>query len=269
MTHPAYGRRRRVTPYAEVLTARNPGPMTLEGTNTWLLGDPGALVVVDPGPDEGGHLEAVAAAGTLARILLTHRHDDHAAGVRRLHELTGAPAVAADPAHCHDADPLADGDVVEAGGLRIEVLATPGHTSDSLCLLVDDEEVPSVLTGDTILGRGTTVVAHPDGVLADYLASLHRLRELGDRMVLPGHGAELASAGTVAAAYLGHRSERLAQIRVALERLGPDATAAEIVREVYADVDRSVWPAAELSVQAQLSYLADPSAAAKRGPAPG
>ena len=257
--HPAYGRRRRVTAYAEVLTAANPGPMTLDGTNTWFLGEPDALVVVDPGPDDGEHLEAVAAAGHVVRILLTHRHPDHSDGIRRLHEFTGAPTTSLDPAYCHGGTPFAGGDSIEAGGLRIGVLETPGHTSDSVCLLVDGGDEPAVLTGDTILGRGTTVVAHPDGVLADYLASLERLAGLGDRLVLPGHGAELPSAREAAQGYLAHRRERLDQIRAALEWLGSGATAEQVVRDVYADVDRSLWGAAELSVRAQLEYLVGPA----------
>jgi glyoxylase-like metal-dependent hydrolase (beta-lactamase superfamily II) len=112
-----------------------------------------------------------------------------------------------------------------------------------------------VLTGDTILGQGTTVVAYPDGDLADYLASLARLRELGPATVLPGHGPELPSAGAAATAYLAHREERLAQVSAALGALGPDATAEAIVEQVYADVDRALWPAAERSVRAQLAYL--------------
>jgi glyoxylase-like metal-dependent hydrolase (beta-lactamase superfamily II) len=139
------------------------------------------------------------------------------------------------------------------------VWATPGHTADSLSFLLDpgDGTAAMVLTGDTILGEGTTVIAYPDGNLADYLASLARLRELGTATVLPGHGPELASAGEVAAAYLAHREERLAQVSTALAALGPDATAGAIVERVYADVDRVLWPAAELSVRAQLAYLRD------------
>jgi glyoxylase-like metal-dependent hydrolase (beta-lactamase superfamily II) len=112
-----------------------------------------------------------------------------------------------------------------------------------------------VLTGDTVLGRGTTVVAHPDGVLADYLASLRRLRELGDVTVLPGHGPELPSAGAAAAEYLAHREARLHQVRAAVDAGAADAES--IVRTVYADVDPSLWSAATLSVRAQLRYLRD------------
>ncbi|MEJ7702611.1 MAG: MBL fold metallo-hydrolase [Geodermatophilaceae bacterium] len=258
LTHPAYGRVRQVTPYAAVLLARNPSPMTLEGTNTWLLGDSDRLVVVDPGPHDAEHLDEVAASGRIEWILLTHGHADHSAGARRLHELTGAPVRALDPAHRYGDEGLAEGDAVHAGGVTVMVLGTPGHTSDSLSFIADDGQYRAVLTGDTILGRGTTVVAHPDGVLADYLDSLRRLRDLGDLTVLPGHGPELPAARAVAEQYLAHRAERLAQVREAVDRLGPDASAQQIVEDVYADVDRAVWPAAELSVRAQLDYLRTP-----------
>jgi glyoxylase-like metal-dependent hydrolase (beta-lactamase superfamily II) len=256
VTHPAYGEVRPVTAYAAVLLARNPSPMTLDGTNTWLLRAPGEerCLVVDPGPDDTGHLDAVAAAGPVAEILLTHGHPDHADGAMALRERTGAPVRALDPAHRLGGEGLGDGDVVTGAGVEVRVLATPGHTSDSLCFAVGD----AVLTGDTVLGRGTTVVAHPDGRLADYLDSLRRLRDLGTRTVLPGHGPELPDLAAAAEAYLRHREERLEQVRAALETLGPGATAADVVPMVYADVDRALWPAAEWSVQAQLDYLRTP-----------
>ncbi len=260
MTRAAYGTLRQVLPKAAVLLARNPSPMTLEGTNTWLLRAPGeeVAVVVDPGPDDPGHLSAVAAAaGRVTAILLTHGHPDHSAGARRLHELTGASVRALDPAHRLGDEGLAEGDVVAAAGIEVRVWATPGHSSDSLSFLLAAElDSPSaVLTGDTILGRGTTVVAYPDGDLAEYLSSLRRLRELGPAIVLPGHGPELDAAGEAAEAYLAHRQERLDQVRAALEQLGPDASARAVVETVYADVDPVLWPAAELSVRAQLAYL--------------
>ena len=242
---------RAVTPTAGVVLAPNPGPMTLEGTNTWVLRDPSSesCVVVDPGPRTESHLAEVAAQGPVDVVLLTHGHADHSEGARRFAELTGASVRALDPAHRLGDEGLCAGDVVAAAGLELRVLATPGHSSDSLSFALVD----AVLTGDTILGRGTTVVAHPDGVLADYLASLRRLRELGDITVLPGHGPELASAGLAAEQYLVHREARLGQVRAAVE--AGATTAEQVVEVVYADVDHVLWPAATLSVLAQLAYL--------------
>jgi glyoxylase-like metal-dependent hydrolase (beta-lactamase superfamily II) len=254
MTTSSYEQVRQVTPQAAVLLQNNPGPMTLDGTNTWLLGSGPSTVVVDPGQNDDAHLAAVlAAAGDIELIVLTHRHHDHGEIAPALHAATGAPVVALDPALCLGGGaPLTDGAQLSAAGVALSVVATPGHTSDSVCLELDSGPV---LTGDSILGRGTTVVAHPDGALGPYLDSLARLRSLGDRLVLPGHGPELPSLASVAAAYLAHRAERLEQVRAALAVLGEDASARQIVEHVYADVDESVWWAAELSVQAQLDYL--------------
>jgi glyoxylase-like metal-dependent hydrolase (beta-lactamase superfamily II) len=254
VTHPLYEALRPVTAYASVLLADNPSPMTLDGTNTWLLRAPGSesCLVVDPGPSDQRHLRAVAAAaGPVTEILLTHGHPDHAEGAAAFRELTGAPVRALDPAQRLGGAGLGEGDVVASAGVEVRVLATPGHTSDSLCFVIDD----AVLTGDTVLGRGTTVVAHPDGRLADYLASLRRLEDLGTRTVLPGHGPELPDLAAVTRAYLAHREERLAQVRAALDTLGPDASPRAVVEVVYADVDPVLWPAAEWSVRAQLDYL--------------
>jgi glyoxylase-like metal-dependent hydrolase (beta-lactamase superfamily II) len=249
---------RPVTSYAGVVLADNPGVMTLDGTNTWLLAAPGSTdaIVVDPGPLDEAHLAAVvAAAGRVSAILLTHGHSDHSDGARRLAELTGAGVRALDPAHRLGSEGLGEGDVVAAAGLEVRVWATPGHTADSLSFLVDDGATRSVLTGDTILGRGTTVVAYPDGELGAYLASLRRLARLDGVTVLPGHGPSLADAGAVASAYLAHRAERLEQVRAALIALPENAEPMDVVRSVYADVDQALWRAAELSVRAQLAYL--------------
>jgi glyoxylase-like metal-dependent hydrolase (beta-lactamase superfamily II) len=243
---------RQVTPTVGVVLCDNPGPMTLEGTNTWVLRAPGAegCVVVDPGPLHEEHLQAVvAAAGRVEQVLLTHGHFDHSQGAPRFAELTGAAVRALDPRHRLGEEGLGEGDVVVAGGLELRVMSTPGHSADSLSFALPD----AVLTGDTVLGRGTTVVAHPDGVLADYLVSLQRLRDLGDLTVLPGHGPELPSAGAAADHYLRHRQERLEQVRAALE--AGATTPDEVVELVYADVDRVLWPAARMSVEAQLLYL--------------
>jgi glyoxylase-like metal-dependent hydrolase (beta-lactamase superfamily II) len=249
---------RAVTPWAAVVLAANPSSMTLDGTNTWLLRAPDSesAIVVDPGPDHDAHLDPViAAAGVVSQILVTHGHVDHSAGARRLSERTGAPVRALDPAQRLGTDGLSEGQVVAASGVEVRVWATPGHSRDSLSFLLDDGVDRAVLTGDTILGRGTTVVAYPDGNLGEYLHSLQRLAELGDATVLPGHGPELASAGVAAQQYLDHRRQRLDQVRAALVQLGPEAEARAVVELVYSDVDQGLWWAAEMSVQAQLAYL--------------
>jgi glyoxylase-like metal-dependent hydrolase (beta-lactamase superfamily II) len=254
--HPAYEVVREVTPFASVLLQDNPGPMTLDGTNTWLLRAPDSdeTVIVDPGQSDDAHLDRLlAAVPKIALVLVTHGHFDHSQAAADLHARTGVPVRAIDPDHCHGAPALADAEIIEAAGLRLTALATPGHTADSASFVIGADE--AVLTGDTILGRGTTVVAHPDGVLGAYLDSLRRLRDRGAAMVLTGHGPELPSIADAADMYLAHRDQRLDQIRGALESLGPNATARQIVEVVYADVDQAVWFAAELSVEAQLAYL--------------
>lgn len=262
-----------VTARARCVLAPNPGPMTLDGTNTWVLLEPGSTeaVVVDPGPLNEAHLQAVLGAvealgAHAALTLLTHGHPDHAAAAGRFAELTRAPVHALGPGH-HD---LHDGQRLVVGALEVVVVATPGHTSDSLCLLLPAEN--ALLTGDTVLGRGTTVVAWPDGELAAYLDSLDRIERLtrsGQVLrLLPGHGPQLPDAAHVVRYYLEHRAERLEQVRAAVAAGAADPRS--VVERVYADVPREVWPAAELSVQAQLTYLAqpDPRPTRHRGPKP-
>ncbi|WP_406693041.1 MBL fold metallo-hydrolase [Saccharopolyspora sp. ID03-671] len=257
MQHPAYGELRPVTSYASVLLARNPNPMTLDGTNTWVLREPGSreCVVVDPGPDDVEHLGLVAEHGPVGLVLLTHHHEDHTAGVAEFVQRTGAPVRALDPKLCRDAEPLADGEPITAAGVELRVMTTAGHTADSVCFVAEHDE-PAVFTGDSILGRGTTVVAHPDGHLGSYLDSLRKIAALPPGVrALPGHGPELDDARAVAEHYLDHRQQRLAQVRQALTDLGPNPTPRQVVELVYADVDPAVWPAADLTVQAQLTYL--------------
>lgn len=243
--------------------------MTLDGTNTWLLRSPGstAALIVDPGPDDPGHLERIRAAvaaeqARASMILLTHGHRDHSAGAGSLARILGCPVRALDPRHRLGGEGLSPGDVITAGDLAVEVIGTPGHSHDSLTFrLVPDG---ALLTGDTILGRGSTVVAYPDGRLAEYLDSLVRLRDLAEsgaaQLILPGHGPVLDQPLAVIEAYLAHREQRLEQVRQALADLAPaerhgEGTAHRIVETVYADVPRTLWPAAALSVLAQLDYL--------------
>ena len=263
--HPAYGRVRPVIDTgavsASVLLCDNPGLMTLEGTNTWILRAPRSdeIVVVDPGPDDDAHIGRIAELGTVTLVLISHKHEDHTGGIDKLVDLTGATVRSVGSGFLRGlGGPLTDGEVIDAAGLKITVMATPGHTVDSLSFVLDDPDGPgAVLTADTVLGRGTTVIDTEDGSLRDYLESLRRLQGLGTRPVLPGHGPDLPDLRAVTAMYLAHREERLDQIRGALAELGEDAGARQVVEHVYTDVDQKLWDAAERSVQAQLDYLRD------------
>ena len=248
---------------AQCVLAPNADIMTLDGTNTWVLREPGATrsVVVDPGPSILAHLDAVASvAGSVGVVLLTHGHLDHSEAAKEFAARMGCGVRALDPQQRYGAEGLSDGDVVEVDGLEVHVVGTPGHTSDSLSFVLPQER--AVLTGDTVLGRGTTVVAHPDGKLGAYLGSLERLHALASAeevtAVWPGHGPVIDDARGAIDFYLAHRRERLEQVREALRELGDTAgqdPARAVVERVYADVDPVLWGAAELSVRAQLEYL--------------
>ncbi len=252
-----------LSPRARCVLAPNPGPMTLEGTNTWVLAEPGSSrsVVVDPGPADEAHLAAVLAAATaggrsVAVVLATHRHHDHVEGAARFARMAEAPVRAADPdVRLGDGvTSLAEGDEIAVDGLEIRVLHTPGHTSDCMTFLLPAER--ALLTGDMVLGRGPTVVIPPDGVLRDYFASLERFAALAGEAVdtvYPGHGPVLPDAAAAIDYYLTHRRQRLEQVRAAVD--AGDVTPRQVVERVYADVDRSLWPAAEWSVKAQLIHL--------------
>lgn len=279
-----------------VVLAENPSGMTLEGTNTYLVGAPGAdsVVIVDPGPGAGAeaHLDHVleAAAGRRVElILVTHHHEDHTGAVELFAGRTGAPVRGGSRAWSRGAGPLAPGERIPAAGVVITAWHTPGHTSDSYSFaLPDDGAAGSVLTGDTVLGRGTTMIDHPDGTLADYLRSLELLISLGDATVLPAHGPTLPSIAQVGAQYREHRQARLDQVRELVARLdgadqevlraGPgaglapgasgrdvgedpqraafDALAERLAATVYPDATGKVRDVAAMTMAAHLAYLA-------------
>jgi glyoxylase-like metal-dependent hydrolase (beta-lactamase superfamily II) len=246
----------RLPGWVTLLRAPNPGPMTLDGTNTWVLRAPGEEfgVVIDPGPLDEGHLARIAERGPFLFILITHGHHDHVEGAARLSEMLGGTHVlAADPNHGLHAGPLARDERLGGAGLEIDVLDTPGHTADSVCFLIECGNDRLMFSGDTILGRGTTVVAWPDGDLGDYLSSLERLAAYRGMGLLPGHGPALSDCGEVADAYLAHRRDRLAQVRAAVAAGAetPDA----VVDVVYPDIDPAIRFAAEASAAAQLDFL--------------
>jgi glyoxylase-like metal-dependent hydrolase (beta-lactamase superfamily II) len=246
-------------PLVTRVLARNPSGMTLDGTNTYVVGAPGSgqAVVVDPGPDDPAHLAAVEAALTArdarcVAVLVTHHHGDHAEAALPWGARFDAPVAAARP---EVAGPggrlLTHGEQLHMAGTTIGVVATPGHTSDHLAYRL---ESGAVLVGDHVLGRGTSVVTHPEGDVVAYLESLRRVHDLGPSALYCGHGPELTEdPGAVLEFYLAHRAYREHQLLTVLAD-GP-AGVDELVAAVYAEVPRQLWPAAAQSTRATLAKL--------------
>jgi glyoxylase-like metal-dependent hydrolase (beta-lactamase superfamily II) len=242
------------------ILAPNPGPFTLEGTNTWIVGA-GPSLVIDPGPDDPGHQEAVARQAVRVRaILLTHHHPDHAPGAARLSDLTGAPVRAFRPEHGEAR--LRDGEVVEAGAVRFRVVHAPGHTPDHVVFM--EEGSGALFTGDAVLGRGTSIVDPPEGDMAAYITSLSRMLALDPRVIYPGHGPAVWSPAEKLKEYLAHRRMREEQVLRGLEQ-GP-RTPQELVEEIYDEVPRELHPAATRSVLAHLLKLEREGRAMRVGP---
>jgi glyoxylase-like metal-dependent hydrolase (beta-lactamase superfamily II) len=253
----------RLSDLVRLVRAPNPSSLTLEGTNTYVVGDR-APVVVDPGPAIDEHLEAVLdEAGQPALVVLTHHHPDHAEGAERFAAMARAPlAMFADhPAGvCATAAAIADGQRIDVDGTALVAVHTPGHSSDHLSFFLEAER--ALLTGDHVLGRGTTVVAYPDGDMAAYMRSLERVRALHAATLYPGHGPALDEPEGVLDYYIAHRLEREQQVLEAIEA-GLDKVS-EMVERIYAAYDRSLHAAAALSVRAHLSKLAADGVVAER-----
>lgn len=262
---PAYETLRPVTELSGVILCDNPSEMTFEGTNTVILRAPGSAtcVVVDPGPDDRAHAERIAAiVGEVELVLITHRHGDHTDGIEHLRALTDAPVRAVQERFCRDAKPLDDGEEIHAAGLDIIVLATPGHTADSVSLEVRaagtgfTAPADCVVLGDTILGRDSTVLDSTDGDLGDYLASMDLLAGRADGVTgIPGHGPDVENTGRAAQVLGQHRRSRLDQIIAARAELGHDADAAAITQHIYRDVSPFLLKVAEQSTRVALRYL--------------
>jgi glyoxylase-like metal-dependent hydrolase (beta-lactamase superfamily II) len=269
---PRHGEPVAVAPLVRRITAPNPGPFTFRGTNTFLVGGD-RLIVIDPGPDDDRHMEALLAAigpSKVEAILITHSHADHVPGARPLQAATGAPILAAvlqqDPASSAGSDlrldaaaddrfapdvRLVDGEVVDGDGFALEVIATPGHASDHLAFAMRDTGI--LFSGDHVMGWSTTVVAPPDGSMQAYMASLERLLARPERTYLPAHGGAIGKAHAYVRGLRTHRRMRERAIRERLS-LG-DTTIAEMVAEIYRDVDPRLHRAAALSTLAHLQDL--------------
>jgi glyoxylase-like metal-dependent hydrolase (beta-lactamase superfamily II) len=246
-------------PLVTRVLAPNPSGMTLDGTNTYVVGAPGCgqAVVVDPGPDDPVHLAAVeealaARAARCVAVLVTHHHGDHAEAALPWGARFAAPVAAADPAVAGPGGRvLVPGEQLALAGTTIGVVPTPGHTADHLAFRL---ESGAVLVGDHVLGRGTSVVTHPEGDVVAYLESLRRVHDLGPSALYCGHGPELTEdPGAVLDFYLAHRAFREDQLLAALAD-GP-RTVDELVAGVYAEVPRALWPAAAQSTRAALAKL--------------
>jgi glyoxylase-like metal-dependent hydrolase (beta-lactamase superfamily II) len=245
-----------VNDVATCVLAPNPSPWTLDGTNTWVIGTSTHVFVIDPGPLDDAHLERIVTAidgRTHCATLLTHGHGDHSASAKQFFERTGVAVRALDPLHRFGGAGLQEGDVIACGDIQVDVIATPGHSADSLCFVLPDHGL--VATGDTVLGRGTTAIIWPEGRLDAYLASLGRLSEQYAEMqlLLPGHGPVLNDPASVFDRYITHRHERLNEVRAAYANGAKTVEA--LVATVYANVPSAVVPAATLSLRAQVEYL--------------
>lgn len=286
---PPYGAPEALAPGIVAVTAPNPGPMTFTGTRTYLVGAGGDRAVIDPGPDDPRHLDAVAAALSpgvrAAAILVTHAHLDHSAGARRLAARLDAPILAfgarprspamarlaaagalgggegIDAAFAADRR-LADGESVAGDGWRLEAIHTPGHLGDHLCFAWP--EAAALFSGDTVMGWSTTTISPPDGDLAAFLASLDRLAARPEATFYPGHGAALRDPAGMIAWQRAHRAEREAQI-LAVLAAGP-ATLDGLVAQVYPDLDPRLRPPAGRSALAHLIALAEAGRVAAAGP---
>lgn len=248
---PPYGEPMRAALGVTRIVARNPGPMTYHGTNTWLVEEPGGITVIDPGPEDEAHRSAIleAAGGRIRQILVTHTHPDHVAGVPGLRAATNAPVLGFTTPWAKEFLPdrgLSEGD--SAGSLS--VLHTPGHASDHLCFARSDGVL---FTGDHVMSWNTSMVALPDGDMGAYMDGLRRLLAREDTLYLCGHGPALSEPRALVRAMLSHRATREAAVLGAV-RTGPRSSA-EIVSLLYSGLAQHLVRAAQLTIEAHLGKL--------------
>jgi glyoxylase-like metal-dependent hydrolase (beta-lactamase superfamily II) len=267
---PPFGRAVELSPLLRRITCNNPSPFTFKGTNTFIVGH-GNVAVIDPGPDDGGHLAAILAAvrgETVSHILVTHTHLDHSPLAAKLSSATGAKTYAAlspsnpkvdsglrlDASIDRDFTPdlsLSDGDVVEGNGWALEAVFTPGHMSNHMSFCLREEK--ALLAGDHVMAWATTVVAPPEGNMGDYMASLRKLLKRDDSTYYPAHGPASAKPLALVRGILAHRKMREEAVYNRVK--AGDGTIGEIVASIYADVDPRLHAAAGLSTLAHLEYL--------------
>lgn len=252
-----------ISPLVRRVTAYNAGVMTGPGTNTYLIGTGDDITVIDPGPDEGRHVQNIvdACGGKITRIAVTHTHPDHSPGCRLLKKLTGAE-VCGHPSEIqgggHDASfklerPLLDGDVLQGRGYQLRCVHTPGHASNHICYLLESDGL--LFTGDHIMGGSTVVIAPPDGDMAEYLSSLEKLKTYDIKSLAPGHGLVYDNPYAIIDWLIDHRLQREAKIFDALGSTDA-ASIPEIVKAVYTDVAEHLHVPAAWSVYAHLIKLA-------------
>jgi glyoxylase-like metal-dependent hydrolase (beta-lactamase superfamily II) len=267
------GTAEQLEPLVRRVLAANPSPFTFTGTQTYLVGAGDSIAVIDPGPDEPDHLEALIAAigpAQVTAIICTHTHRDHSPAALPLSALTGAPIIGCAPLVLDDNGPradasfdptyapdrvLADGEQLSGPDWTLTAVATPGHTSNHLCYALDAHaalgQEPGVLfTGDHIMGWSTTVVAPPDGDMADYMASLQKIHDRDDRVHYPAHGPQIDNPRQFARGLIGHRRQRERQILTLLGEA--PQTIVEMVPRMYKGVAEGLWGAAGRSVLAHL-----------------
>lgn len=261
----------RVSPRVRRVLANNPSPFTFKGTSTFIVGH-GQVAVIDPGPDDDGHLEALLRAlrgETVTHILVTHSHADHSPLTARLQRATGAKTYAYGPVAQEEAGELrldssidhaflpdvtlADGDVVEGDGWSLEAVFTPGHMSNHMCFALREEK--ALFAGDHVMAWATSVIAPPDGDMGRYFASLRKLLDRDDEIYLPSHGPAKRDPLPLVRGYLAHRRMREAAILARVEQGA--RTIGEIVAAIYADVDPRLHGAAALSTRAHLDHLVE------------
>jgi glyoxylase-like metal-dependent hydrolase (beta-lactamase superfamily II) len=265
-----YGDAVQVTPLIRRLVARNPGPFTYTGSGTYIIGS-GHVAVIDPGPDLPEHIDAILAAThgeTISHLVITHTHRDHSPAAAPLKARTGALVVGCAPIAVTDDGPkveeafdtsyapdwvMADGDVINGPGWTLSAVTTPGHTSNHVCFALAEEQ--ALFTGDHVMGWSTTVVAPPDGNMAQYLASLRKLLERDDQTVWPTHGQPITNPKPFVRALIAHRKQREGQIMACLKEGA--STIPTMVARMYANVDPRLHGAAGRSVLAHLIDLQD------------